>query len=92
MPALLLLGSDPDIQRALAAPVTPGQGTDDVLRHRAVGLLADRNFSAARDALNVLSGPRYAGMAKRLLGVIDYVEKARSAPADPSAAPSPGGD
>ena len=103
LPALLLLGSDPDIQRALAARAAPGQGTDpglagpgrpdpEVLRHRAAGLLAERDFSAASDALKALSSSRYAGMATKLQGVIDYVDKARSAPADPSAAPDVGGD
>ena len=93
LPALLLLGSDPDIQRGLAASVTLGQSADlEVLRHRAAGLLAERDFSAAADALNALSRSRYAGIAKKLLGVIDYVDAERSARADPSAGPGIGGD
>jgi spermidine synthase len=77
MPVLLLLGSDPDIQRALAASVALGQSADpEVLRHRAIGLLAERDFPAAADALNALSKTRYGGTAKKLLGVIDYVEGA----------------
>ena len=85
LPVLLLLGSDPDVQRALAASVTLGQRADeggsdpDIVRHRAIGLLAERDFSAAADALNALSRSRYAGMAKKLLGVIDYVNAERSA-------------
>jgi spermidine synthase len=93
LPALLLLDSDPDIQRALAASVTPGPAADaDVLRHRAVGQLADRDFAAAADALNALARSRYSGMAKKLLGVVDYVETVRAARADASAAPRSGGD
>ena len=52
LPVLLLLGSDPDLQRALAASSTLAQRSDpDVLRHRAIGLLAERDFPAAADAL-----------------------------------------
>lgn len=76
LPVLLLLGSDPDIQRAIATTVTLGQSADpEVLRHRAIGLLAERDFPAAADALNTLSKSRYGGTAKKLLGVIDYVEE-----------------
>src|ERR1019366_3854055 len=93
LPVLLLLGSDPDTQRAVAASVTLGQRADaDVLRHREVGLLAERDFSAAADALNALSRSRYGGMAKKLLGVIEYVEAAQSARAAASAAPGIAGE
>jgi len=106
LPVLLLLGSDPDVQRALAASVSLGQRADagfagsadpggpdpEVLRHRAVGLLAERDFSAAAGALNALSKSHYSGMAKKLLGVMDYVDAERSARADPSAAPGVAGD
>ncbi len=105
LPVLLLLGSDPDVQRALAASVTVGPGADavdpsfagprgsdpEVLRHRAVGLLADRDFSAAAETLNALSKSRYAGTAKKLLGVMDYVDAQRTVH-DPSAAPGIAGD
>ncbi len=85
LPVLLLLGSDPDIQRGLA---TNPEGEDpDVLRHRAIGRLAERDFPRATEALGVLSRSRYAGTAKKLLGVIDYVNAARAARANPSAAP-----
>jgi spermidine synthase len=73
LPALLLLGSDPDVQRALATLVTL-QPDPEVLRHRAIGRLAERDFPAAVDELQALSKSRYGGTAKKLLGVIDYVE------------------
>jgi spermidine synthase len=73
LPALLLLGSDPDIQRALATLVTL-QPDPEVQRHRAIGRLAERDFPAAVDELQALSKSRYGGTAKKLLGVIDYVE------------------
>jgi spermidine synthase len=93
LPVLLLLGSDPDVQRAIAASVALGQHPDpDVLRHRAVGLLAERDFSQAAEALSALSRSRYAGMAKKLLGVIDYVDAERSARAEPPVAPGIAGD
>jgi hypothetical protein len=94
LPVLLLLGSDPDLQRGLAEGSTLGQRNDpDVLRHRAIGLLAERDFPAASDALNALSRSRYGAMAKKLLGVVDYVEAEQAARAAPPAAPSaPAGD
>jgi predicted membrane-bound spermidine synthase len=73
LPALLLLDSDPDIVHALAAVGSAGQRDPEFLRHRAVGWIAARDYSAATGTLSALLTSRYAGMAKKLLGVIDYV-------------------
>jgi spermidine synthase len=78
LPALLLLDSDPDIVHALAAVGSAGQKDPEFLRHRAVGLIAARDYSAANGALSALLTTRYAGMAKKLLGVVDYVNSGPS--------------
>jgi hypothetical protein len=46
-PALLLLKSDPDLQRALQAATPALRERPELLRHRVAGLLADRDFPAA---------------------------------------------
>jgi hypothetical protein len=47
LPVLLLLGSDPDIQRALRAASPAQRERPEWLLHRAAGALAERDFAAA---------------------------------------------
>jgi spermidine synthase len=51
LPVLLLLGSDPDLQRALRAAPQAERERPEWLSHRAAGALADRDFKRARDLL-----------------------------------------
>jgi hypothetical protein len=76
LPVLLLLDSDPDVQRALSA-LPPSLANDaDVLRHRAIGKLADRDYRGAADLLRLLSTSRFSGTAAKLLQLAD--ERARA--------------
>jgi spermidine synthase len=51
LPVLLLLGSDPDIQRELRAVPEAERERPVWLLHRAAGALAERDFKSARDLL-----------------------------------------
>jgi hypothetical protein len=70
-PVLLLLSSDPDMQRALALATPEAQGSNAWRPHRLAQLLADRNFVAALQLLQA-----HPEMSLPLPGLAEYVAQA----------------
>jgi hypothetical protein len=56
-PVLLLLHSDPDVQRALAAAPAAERGRPEFAKDRAAGFLSERKFPAALRALEQIPDP-----------------------------------
>jgi spermidine synthase len=69
LPVLLMLGSDPDIQRALAKTSADVSNRPEWLMHHAAGFLAQRDFAAALPYLR-----RVPSEALPLPDIVDYVE------------------
>ena len=79
-PVLLLLESDPDVQRALGRVDPALEADPDVLRHRAAGRLAARDFAGAKRAFEKLAGTRYERNGAAFLRFISQVERGTAAP------------
>jgi spermidine synthase len=76
-PALLLLDSDPDAQRALARADPALEGDPEVLKHRSAALLAARDYAGAEPVLRRLEGTRYEPSATALLRYLARAQSAR---------------
>jgi spermidine synthase len=79
LPALLMLGSDSDVQRGLASLPPAEQHRQPLLRHGAAGALAARNPGAALDFLREMPDS-----AMPLAGLRSYVEAAAREQQTPS--------
>jgi spermidine synthase len=76
-PALLLLDSDPDAQRALARADPTLEADPELLKHRSAALLAARDYAGAEPVLRRLEGTRYEPSATALLR---YLARAKAGP------------
>jgi predicted membrane-bound spermidine synthase len=71
LPVLLLLGSDPDLQRAATNRARKHPGDPDAVRHLAVGSLARRDFPRAAIEFRSLLGTPYDRSARALLTYLE---------------------
>jgi spermidine synthase len=76
-PALLLLDSDPDAQRALARVGPALEGDPEALKHRSAALLAARDYAGAAPLLRQLEGTGYERSASALLQYLARTEPSR---------------
>ena len=77
-PALLLLDSDPDAQRALTRAGPALEADPEALKHRSAALIAARDYAGAEPVLRRLEGTGYQRTATALLRYLARFEPSRN--------------